>query len=122
MSTYVTPEVAARRREQVIELTRAGVSARDIATRLRITERTVQRIRARAGISQGAATPLTADELAQAAAMFADGCSREEVARTIGRSTGAMKRHFPDQAWTRAEVGMYSATVRYMATRLGIGA
>ena len=100
------------RRDRVMELTRDGRSARDIAEILGITERSVLRHRRAAGLSREPGTPMTADELRRAEALLNDGCSLQEVARTLGRSARTIKRRFPGRAWTRAQIDEHLSMIR----------
>lgn len=93
------------RREHVARLTRAGHSAAEIAVRLNITPRTVQRDRRATGTSQLEPVPMTDAEHAIVQRLLADGASCAEAARTIGRSKTTILRHYPEHAWTRAQVG-----------------
>jgi IS30 family transposase len=102
----------AYRRERVAQWTRAGVSIAEIAARLNITERSVQRYRRRAGVSLPAGERLTADELARAEQLLDDGCSGNEVARTIGRSDTTIRRHFPGRGWTPEQTYEHIAGVQ----------
>lgn len=105
-------EVSQERRNRVVIMTRAGMPAPEIATRLGITTRSVQRIRRACGISQPVPAPLSDEELATAKALFDDGASRLEVARTIGRNTSAVERAFPGRCWTPTEQNEYLAHIR----------
>lgn len=93
-------------------LTRAGQSAPEIAIRLHINPRTVQRARKRLGIAKEPTRPITDAELATAAAMLADGASCLEVARTLGRDDGPFLRRFPECKWTRAQAAEHAVLVR----------
>lgn len=102
MTTHRVPhtrEANAARRAQVVELTRAGHSAAEIAVILGITERRVTSHRSEAGIAQPPRDPLTADQLARAAELLDDGCSYNEVARTIGCGYSVIRRRFPGRGW-----------------------
>lgn len=85
----------------VAEYTRHGLSASQIATILRVTERSVRRSRRRLGIAQNPAALLSADERARAAALLQDGCSYSDVAATLGRTPRTISRNFPGYGWTR---------------------
>lgn len=106
--------LAPEREEQIVEWTRQGLTAKVIAERLGITERTVVRARARLGISQTVAAPMTAGELDRARQMVADGCSCADIGRTLGRADMTIARHFPEAVWTPKQVAEASAFGRRM--------
>lgn len=114
MTVLKDRESIAERRQTVVALSRMGVSIADIAAALRVTERTVQRTKVHMGIAAPPPPPLTADELARAAQLLDDGASFAEVARSIGRSTHALRNHFPGRGWTHAQVVEFAVTVRRM--------
>ncbi|UXA19498.1 helix-turn-helix domain-containing protein [Mycobacterium sp. SMC-4] len=105
-----TSERTLMRRERIVELTRNGCSAREIASILGITRRTVVRVREATGTSQPVAgVPLTADQVRQAERLLDDGCSISEAARTIGCSYHTLHRRFPDRVWTREQCVEHAA-------------
>lgn len=117
--TIVDPEVVEFRRAVVVQLTREGWSAAQIGQRLGITDRSVLRHRAKAGVSlTGPATPLSADELEWVRELLADGCSRNEAARTVGRATSTIARYFPDSGWSREQTNAYLAALRRAKVQL----
>jgi DNA-binding CsgD family transcriptional regulator len=109
--TMLANELTAR----VIAATRAGRSAPQIAAAEGISERTVNRIRVRAGIGRPSpAKQLTDAEFITAAKMLDDGASRCEVARTLGHSPTTIARRFPGRCWTRAQTAeLSSIRMRY---------
>lgn len=93
----------------VAELTQQGWTAAQIADRLGIAKRTVQRYRARAGIAQTRAPLATPAQIEQARALLADGCSIREAARTVGLSSHCIRRNIPEaQPWTFQQCGTNS--------------
>lgn len=99
--------------EQVVELTREGMSAAQIAERFGCTARSVQRARARAGITKQARQPYSAEVRAQAAQMLDDGASCAEVARTLGVFYQTVRRAwFPGRAWTKSQVWEHNSALR----------
>src|SRR5690606_9276142 len=94
--------------EEIARLTRAGVSAPQIATRLGCTTRTVTRVRAELGLTQSmpanACRPISAARLARAQELLDDGASFTEVGRTLGVSFGTLRKHFPGRQWSADEV------------------
>lgn len=99
--------IAAQCRELVTELTRAGLSAPQIAERLGIATRTVQRHRVAAGIAQPPARHLSPEEIDRARQLIDDGASYKEVARTIGCANVTVAKRFPGRGWTLAECGRW---------------
>jgi len=117
--TVIDPEKVASRRELVAKLTADGWSATQIAKRLGVTDRTVQRDRKATGCLQGEPyEPLSAEELERARVLVEDGCSRQEVARTIGRSAHAIRRHVPESGWTREQTNAHLAALRRLKVRM----
>lgn len=100
------------RRQIVARMTRTGHSAEQIATRLGVTSRTVTRDRKALGIAQPAATPLTDTEHAHAKRLLADGCSPEEVGRTLGRHPDVIRHHYPEHKWTPQQIVDHAILVR----------
>jgi hypothetical protein len=98
----------AARDQRVAELTRGGYSARFIAEELNITMRTVARCRVRTGTAQPPPCYMTDTELRLAETLLDDGASYCEVARTIGRSTDALRTRFPDRSvWKQSGGAQY---------------
>lgn len=93
-------------------MTRTGYTAREIATRLGVTMRTIQRDRHALGITGPPQTPLTAAEHARARALLADGASYREVGRTLGRNPDTIAHHYPGHAWTRQQATEHARLVR----------
>lgn len=92
--------------ERVVVLTHRGWSAAKIAAEMDIHPRSVVRARSRTGIAKPypARHRLTAEQIVTAEALFDDGASRAEVARTIGCARETLERRWPDRAWTREQV------------------
>lgn len=109
-------------RTRVIELTREQLPPKEIADILKISDRTVHRIRRRAGIPPTIdQTPWTAEDQRRAEALFDDGCSVAEVARTLGRAHAVIHRRFPDRGWTREqEQEWMSKPFRQLRRQLGL--
>lgn len=102
----------AERNERIAELTRQGLTAKVIAEKLNITRRSVVRIRAAMGVAQPAPQRMTADELARAEALLVDGASVTEAARTIGRCDQALRKHFPQYAWSPSQAAELAVLVQ----------
>lgn len=102
------------RRGEVVRLTRAGYSLPQIAAYLRITERSVQRHREKAGISQPPPTRMSEDEIAAARALLEDGASYSEVVRSTGRARPTLQHHLPGYGWSQSMASEY----RHLRERL----
>lgn len=103
MGKRVSAELTEQRRDRIAELTRQGLTTREIAEIVGIHPRNVTMARKVRGLSQQQ-TPFTDAEKAQADAMLADGASIVEVARTLNRSSHTIHRYFPGRGWSRAQM------------------
>ena len=111
-------DAVAERRERIAELTRQGLSARQIAEIMHLTTRSVVRARKALGIAAPAAVHMTEDQLRRAAELLADGASYSEVARTLGRSVQCIANRFPGQGWDRQTASEFATAVR-LSMRFG---
>lgn len=100
---------------RVRELTLAGFSSPKIATILGCTPRSVQRSRVRAGIAKGPGKRFTPEEIEWAEKLLAEGCSRQEVERTLG---GSLRHRFPDRCWDRQQIAQFGALCRRLNNAL----
>lgn len=109
----MTPsEDRAERLRIVKSMTLAGYPRDKIADRAGCSPRQVTRDRHALGISQRPPNaPLTDQQLAFAQQLLDDGCSRAEVARTLGVYESTIRRRFPNHKWTPAQVADYIATL-----------
>lgn len=107
-------ELVEYRRETITRLTQAGYSLAQIAVRLGITERTVQRHRKAAGLTQPIAPPMSQHEIAIARELLEDGASYSEVRRSIGRCVETLQRHLPGYGWNQTMAAEY----RHLRERL----
>ncbi|AEK07820.1 DNA binding protein [Mycobacterium phage Yoshi] len=89
--------------EKVAWWTQLGWTAAQIADKLGCTTRTVSRARAKSGVAKPKPPALSAEVLAEAARMLADGASQNEVARTLGVGQSTISAHFRGQGWTREQ-------------------
>jgi len=106
-------ESTALRRKRITEMTQQGLSSPEIAAMLGMSERSVTRARVLCECTLGeAAVPATDDERRRALELLTDGCSYMETARTIGRSSTAVRRWFPGYEWTAAQCGEMAAMMR----------
>lgn len=101
---------------RIEQLSRQGCSVAYICEELGVSRATVFAARRRAGIAT-CQRRLTADEVRQADAMLAGGCSLAETARTFGVSRSAIWKRFPGRGWTRQQVGEWSALVTELRQR-----
>ncbi|QDF18531.1 hypothetical protein SEA_PUPPER_45 [Gordonia phage Pupper] len=85
----------AERAARVVELTRQGMSGVAIADQLGIAERSVRRIRRRAGVSLPTSPPTPPETLSRALEMLQDGCPYAEVSRTLGVPVCTLRRRIP---------------------------
>ena len=99
----------------VERMTRSGHSAPQIAAHLGCTSRTVQRARARLGITQPKTPTYSPETWEQVAQLIADGCSHKEVARTLGVSPSQVGRRFPGTGWTKQQGAEWWGEVRRLA-------
>jgi DNA-binding CsgD family transcriptional regulator len=95
----------AERRAQVVELTRQGLSTPQIADKLGITDRSVQRHKIAAGIAVERHPLLSEAETRWAEMLLDDGCPYAEVARTLDRSISTIRRVFPGRTWSPSDNG-----------------
>lgn len=116
----MTRKQSEERRQRIVELTRQGRSAAQIADELKINARTVVRVRVERGVAQSGPQRFTADELAQVEAMLDDGCSITEAARTIGRSPCRLWEIYRGRGWTAIEAAQYAALRFEMRRKRGI--
>jgi DNA-binding CsgD family transcriptional regulator len=115
----MTREVIERRWERIAQLTREGRPASEIAAIVGMTKRSVTRVRHELGIAQGgAAEALTEAERQIVETMLDDGCSYNEIARTIGRGTSTIARHWPGRGWPPGEGGRVAMLTRHAFARI----
>lgn len=95
-----SPEAIARRKAQIVELSRLGHTVREICEQVGVGAWTVVATRREAGVGRGKVKPFTEDELETARQLLDDGASYSEVARTIGRDARVVARKFPGHGWS----------------------
>lgn len=121
MASQAQKDRAAEIRERIVELSRQGLTVATIADKLSINRRTVQKARAATGVSKPT-VHATEDEKLQAKLLLVDGCSYEEVARTLKRASSTIAVWHPGYQFTGAQKGEASAMARKlnrMTDRLG---
>lgn len=102
--------------DQVAFLTRRGWTMPRIAAELGCSQRSVGRARKRAGVANPPARPMTADDLALAEQLFADGCSIVEVEQTLGRARGTLARRYRGRGWTSRQAGEFRQFQRRLSS------
>lgn len=108
-------KLAAERRQKMVELYELGLSTADIANKLDIHERTVQRGLQREGIAavQFHCPRFTDEERIQAELLLNDGASYTQVAATLGRDFKTVYRNVPGYAkLTKEEIAQNAALGR----------
>lgn len=101
--------------EDILELTRRGLSADQIARRLKVCTRTVHRARVRNGVGQPnrrTGPRYTPEFLAKAEAHLDEGWSFREIGRTYGVDPERLSRKFPGRGWTKAQASELGAIRR----------
>jgi|SRR5690349_8845768 len=89
---------------EIVRLAKLFVPTARIARVVRCSPEIVRRVKKAHGIDQTAhMPPLTTAQLARAETLLADGCSRNEVARTLGCSKDQLRRAFPEARWSIEE-------------------
>jgi hypothetical protein len=83
-------------------MVRSGLTAREIADRLGITQRSVFRLKAAAGLTRPH-RPMTPDELTTAEHLIDEGASLREAARTLDRSPRVLNDRYPGRGFTPAQ-------------------
>lgn len=100
-------------REEIALLSQRGLTVRHIAERLGCAERTVSRARAELGIKQGSTPqPVTAERLAAAERMLADGMPLSEIRKELHLGNSSIERYLPGRGWSKAQAGQYGQMVR----------
>lgn len=114
----VTAEMKADRLERVKHMTAEGMSASLIAERLGVTKRSVQRYRRESGCARPYAHRMTTEDIATAGRMLEDGCSYEEVGRTLGFHGHSIAYHLPGRGWTHAQHSAWGGWMKKNGRRL----
>ena len=97
---------------EILRLHRCGLTARRIAILVGCCTRTVERVRRENGLTKPTAGGSVPQEsLDFAAALFADGASRAEVARTVGISQHTIDKYFPGTAWSLSDAARWARMV-----------
>lgn len=106
--------------ERIVEMTRLGMSASQIAEIVGCSDRTVVRVRAREGIAGHCPPPLSAEKVSAAEEMLTDGCSIRETARTLGVSYESVHRRFPGRGWSKSQCAEYRTALRVFGKGIGL--
>lgn len=102
---------------RIATLTRQGMSAAQIAVRVGVTKRTVQRARNRTGTTRPHGHRMTPEQITRAGELLADGCSFKEVGDSLGFDGVTIAYHFPGRGWTKSQASKFAADIRRMTTR-----
>jgi IS30 family transposase len=93
-------ELTAHRLERVTRLTAAGWSAAEIAEDLGVTPRSITRLRAKAGLTNGVQIPRwTPEQVELFDRLLTEGWSYREISRTHHVNEGTLSRRFPGRGW-----------------------
>ncbi|AWN04252.1 DNA binding protein [Gordonia phage Sour] len=93
----------AERAEAVARMTRQGMSAREIAVRLGVTQRSVQRDRARMGLTTPP-TRVSEEQYQRAYELLCEGSGYKEAAATVGCTPAALRERYPGMAMEKSMV------------------
>lgn len=104
MTRPLDPAVQARR-AQVLALSEAGKSVREISRTLGINEDLVAADRVRIGFAKDRRKVWTEEETRRAQALLDDGCPYSEVSRTLGISVACLQHKFPGRGWRGNQLG-----------------
>lgn len=102
------------RRAQIADLARRGFGTKQIADKLGVCTRSVQRIRDEHGCAVRKAPALTGSEILRATELLEDGASYAEVGRTIGRNPGNLARAIPGYKFDAQQAATVAALARRM--------
>src|SRR6267142_4426110 len=105
-----------QRRQHVHELSQQGMTITQIADKVGVTRRTVQRHRAAMGIQQ-TVRRITVEEHLRIEDMLTDGCPVREIARTFGLSADYLYQRYRGRS--TATGGSFVA-VRQLQQKLGL--
>lgn len=97
-------------RDEFARLDAQGWTIPRLAAHFEVDPVTVCRIRKELGVARPVAVDQAA--LARAAELLADGASYAETRRTTGLDRETLRRHFPGQGWTQAEVNAWVSDTR----------
>ncbi|QBI98764.1 helix-turn-helix DNA binding protein [Mycobacterium phage Bobby] len=100
-------ERAEERRVQIAKLIRQGLTNKEVAQIVGVTDRTVNRARERKGLKKPQPPRISEETLSAGYQMLLDGCSYAEVARTLGHSRDTWRRKLPGFAWSHVECGRF---------------
>jgi hypothetical protein len=113
VSWMVTADIDSRRR-RVAQLHHEGHTAAYIARSLNVSTKTVERDRGVFGLSPPGPPRFTPQELSWAREMLDEGCNYAEVARTLRRSPGGLRRHLPGYELNIHQVSELGAMGRWL--------
>ncbi|OBF68447.1 hypothetical protein [Mycolicibacterium fortuitum] len=100
--------------DRIVNYTHAGKSISWIAKRIGCSERTVERVREKQGITKPRVPALTPEQVSRAESLLDDGVSYAEAARTIGCTPRALNARFPGRGWSGRQRGQHVATLKHL--------
>lgn len=105
--------------DELLRLWDSGLTQKQVASRLGVSERTVQRALRAAGApkSQLYYPGLTEAQHEVIRARLDEGWSYAEIARTYGHGRHVLAKHYPGRGWTREQRGRYGNMRRAEAAR-----
>ncbi|AHN84097.1 DNA binding protein [Mycobacterium phage Hawkeye] len=99
-------------KQAVIKYTLNGLNSKEIASLTGISQRTVHRYRVKAGIGQdNTLAHLTPEQIAFGERLLDDGCSYQEVARTLGVRDVSVANRWPGRGWNALQAAEYRRLV-----------
>lgn len=104
---------------EILELSRAGVSLKQQSARLGVSVSHITRARVRLGVAKKV-PKMTREQLDRMAELLDDGVSYKEVARTMNVFPKTVRERFPGRGWTHQECGQFGMLNRYMNQDLSI--
>lgn len=111
-------ELAEHRKQVVIQMTRGGSTASEIASTLGISANTVRNIRRKTRVlSREPNQPVTDEQERRIQAMAEDGVSINEIAKTLGLSFPAVKTRAPWAVWDSKKASTFGAYHRKLSLK-----
>lgn len=108
----MTVKLSDEDRAEIVRLTAAGVGTVELAARYGVTRRTIGRVREAHGVSKPPKPRYSAELLESARELLEDGCSYNEVGRTLDIAPQNLARRLPGYAWPPQQAGTHARLVR----------
>lgn len=108
--------------EAIVELDSQGLTAREIAERLGISTRTVNRVRVETGHQQGPGcrSRYTPEFIAKVEKHLEEGWSITDIARTYDVNQKHLTRRFKGRGWTRQQCAEFGSLVKKLQSQKGL--